>query len=410
MSGITGMGTTFNLPNYHGELFGLSPTDTPLLSMAGGIGGGRQTTSTLYDWSTYDLRDPASRPRLEGADAPTAEARVRGEVRNVVQIFQEAVTTSYTKQAAIGQYQTPGSAPFFQADGLGADGGIGNEHTWQVVQSLKQIARDVNYVFWNSSMVLPTDNTTARQTAGLLSVITTNKTFALASVTAASATDTITLATHGLANGDQVVFVNTDVATNIRVDRTYYVVSSTTNTFKVAATSGGSALTLGTAAPVYVQVSNTAAKAVTVDAVNSLIQGIYDQGGMSQGETRTLFVPSIQKTKLTKAYATAYGSNVNGAIGTSSGHTVGGVAVDHIETDFGSLNLVVDRALPKDCIVAVSMEMVDPVFLSIPNKGVLFEEQLAKTGASDKSQIYGEIGLAYGAEHCHGVLRGLAVA
>jgi hypothetical protein len=79
-------------------------------------------------------------------------------------------------------------------------------------------------------------------------------------------------------------------------------------------------------------------------------------------------------------------------------------------TDFGTLNIVVERALPKDCIAAVSMEVVDPVFLSIPNKGVLFEEQLAKTGASDKSQIYGEIGLKYGAEHCHGVLRGLAVA
>ena len=32
MPGITGMGTTFNLPNYHGQLFGLTPEDTPLLS------------------------------------------------------------------------------------------------------------------------------------------------------------------------------------------------------------------------------------------------------------------------------------------------------------------------------------------------------------------------------------------
>jgi hypothetical protein len=47
------------------------------------------------------------------------------------------------------------------------------------------------------------------------------------------------------------------------------------------------------------------------------------------------------------------------------------------------------------------------VFLNIPGKGVLFEEELAKTGASDKSQIYGEIGLAYGNQAAHGVLRGL---
>jgi hypothetical protein len=29
MSGITGMGTTFNLPNYHGELFGLRRQTPP---------------------------------------------------------------------------------------------------------------------------------------------------------------------------------------------------------------------------------------------------------------------------------------------------------------------------------------------------------------------------------------------
>jgi hypothetical protein len=188
------------------------------------------------------------------------------------------------------------------------------------------------------------------------------------------------------------------------------VVSSATNTFKVSLTSGGAALTLGTAAPKYVRASGSGSVPVTVDFINALIQGIYDNGGMSQGDTRTLFVPSIQKVRITKAYATAYGSNVNGAIGMSSGHTVGGVAVDKITTDFGELNIVVDRALPKDCIAAVSMEQVDPVFLNIPDKGVLFEEALAKTGAADKAQIYGEIGLAYGAERSHGVLRGLAVA
>ena len=45
----------------------------------------------------------------------------------------------------------------------------------------------------------------------------------------------------------------------------------------------------------------------------------------------------------------------------------------------------------------------------VPGKGVLFEEELAKTGSSDKTQIYGEIGLKYGNALAHGVLRGLAV-
>lgn len=410
MGGITAIGTTFNEPNYHGELFALTPTDTPLLSMAGGLGGGKQTLATEFEWQTYDLRDPEVRPRLEGADAPNPEARTRANVKNVVQIFHETVGTTYTKQATASQLATTQGAPFQTADGLGFGNPVANEHTWQVAQALTQIARDANYVFWHGKKNVPTDNTTARQTAGLLGVLTTNRVDAIAEVTASSATDTITSASHGLANGDQVVFTNTDAATNIRADRTYFVVNQASGTFKVAATAGGTALALGTANPKYVRVSGTGAVGVSVDAINAFVQRIFDNGGLVQGGTRTLFVPSIQKTRLTKAYATAYGSNVNGSIGAPTGAVVGGVNVNHIITDFGQLNLVVDRALPKDCVVAASMEQIDPVFLAIPGKGVMFEEALAKTGAVDRTQIYGEIGLKYGSERAHGVLRGLAVA
>ena len=75
MAGITGLGTTFNLPNYTGELFALTPDDTPLLSSIGGLTGGGQTTSTEFEWQTYDLGDPGQDVALEGADAPTAEER-----------------------------------------------------------------------------------------------------------------------------------------------------------------------------------------------------------------------------------------------------------------------------------------------------------------------------------------------
>ena len=74
MAGITGLGTTFNLPNYVGELFNVSPEDTPFLSAIGGLTGGVAVNSTVFTWSSYDLRDAADdRQRLEGADAPTAE-------------------------------------------------------------------------------------------------------------------------------------------------------------------------------------------------------------------------------------------------------------------------------------------------------------------------------------------------
>lgn len=400
MSGLSGIGTTFNLPNYHGELLAITPTDTPLLSMSGGLGGGKQTDSTSFEWQTYDLRDPEIRARLEGAAAPTAEARVRANVENVVQIFHETVETSYTKQAATGQYATAGSAPF--QSNSGEANPVLDEHSWQVQQALTQIARDVNYTFWHGKKVKPTTNATARQTAGLLSVITTNRIATGEIVGASAATDTIT-ATHAFSVGDKVVFTDVGASTAIRVDRVYYVQSvSTTVSFKVAATAGGSAITIGTAT-----VSVISAKtALNVDGVNTLAQRIFDNGGITQEATATIFASSTQRRALSKAYATEYG---NTALVNPQQRNVGGLSVDTIITDFGRFNVVVDRALPPDALVVASLEQIDPVFLSIPGKGVLFEEELAKTGASDKSQIYGEVGLKYGSQLAHGVIRGLAV-
>jgi hypothetical protein len=404
MSGITGIGTTFNLPNYHGELYALTPADTPLLSAAGGLTGGGMVDSPSFEWQTYDLRSGASRPRLEGADAPTAESRVRANVENVVQIFQEAVSTSYTKQAAIGQYATPGSAPFYAA--AGAPNPVGAEHPWQVQQALTQIARDVNYVFWHGTKVKPTDNSTARATQGMLGAATSNaqtadSTNPLTSG-ASAATDTITV-THNLVADDKVVFTDVGASTTIVPHRAYWVKSvSTTASFKIAATKGGTAITVGTATVSFYGIK--AATVVTPDLIGTLLQSVFDNGGITEQGTATLFVPSGQKRAITKAYVTA-GSSTAGVMGGT--RNVGGVSMETIVTDFGMLNIVIDRALPADAVAVVSLDQVTPVFLSIPGKGVLFEEQLAKTGAADKSQIYGEIGLKYGNQAAHGVLRGL---
>ena len=50
MPGITGLGTTYNLPNYVGELFNASPEDTPLLSSIGGLTGGESVGATQTVW------------------------------------------------------------------------------------------------------------------------------------------------------------------------------------------------------------------------------------------------------------------------------------------------------------------------------------------------------------------------
>ena len=122
---------------------------------------------------------------------------------------------------------------------------------------------------------------------------------------ASAATDTIT-ATHDLAADDKVVFTDVGASTTIVPGRAYWVKSvSTTVSFKISATQGGAAITVGTATVSFYAIN--AANTVSADNVNGLLQSVFDNGGISEQGTATLFVPSGQKRKLSAAYATAYG-------------------------------------------------------------------------------------------------------
>jgi hypothetical protein len=394
---ITGMGTTFNLPNYVGPLFAITPADTPFLSAIGGLTGGGMTDATEFEWQSYDLGDPGQKTALEGAAAPTAEAIARGNVRNVLEIHQKKVSVSYTKQGASGLLTTPSSAPYH---GVPGENPVGNEMDWQVQQQLKRMALDLNWVCINGVYQLPTDNTTPRKTRGILQAVTTNRVALGTSVTGlTSSTDTIAETGTALANGDAIIFTATGAATSIIAGRIYYVVSKATDSFKVATSSGGTALTLGTATGIAYTVPSTSA--LTAGNVNGLAQMAYDNGGLSEQDTAVLVVNSRQKVNLTTAYAGQYRQ-----ADPLSGRNVGGVSVDTVVTDFGTFGVMLDRHMPQDTILLCSMEQLRPVFLNVPGKGTLFSEALAKVGASTDEQLYCEFGLEYGNERAHAVLTG----
>lgn len=319
MAGIAGRGTTYNLPNYHGMLIGITPEDTPFTSAIGGILGGIKTAdATEFEWQTYDLRaaDQATRVRLEGADAPAAEERVRANVKNVLEIHQEAVDVSYTKLAATG---ARAGLNVVQAGDVVLD-----EFTWQVAQQVKQVKRDVEYSFLRGAYQLPADNTTPRKTRGLLEAIVTN-------VSALAATPDLT-SKHIL----------------------------------------------------------------------DLLQLCFDNGGIQESETATLISNSVQKRWITKRFITDMGYR-------EETRNVGGVSLTTIVTDFGRINTMLNRYMPQDQVVVCSLEQCKPVGLEVPGKGVFFVEPLAKTGASEKCQLYGEFGLEYGSERKHGKITGLGV-
>jgi len=393
MAGITGQGTTFNLPNFVGELFGITPEDTPFLSAIGGLTGGKSVAAKRFEWEFYDLRAAGQRDALEGANAPTAESRVRANAYNMLQIIQEAVEVSYSKIAARQHLDT--------AVVIGGESNpVVNEMDWQLEQALKSVALDTNWAFINGTFAEPANNATPRKTRGLLQAIATNAVALISEVdnggdiTGVAATDLITSASaHGFAVGDSLQFTTLNGGTGLVVSTRYFVVAvPSTTTFQLGATRGGavidftSAITTGSRVSRYTKVST--------ESIGNAMQLAYENGGLALGETRVALVGPLQKRRLTTALITdAKYAEVT--------RNVGGVNLSVIETDFGPLSIMMDRQMPVGTIAFVSLEDCAPVMLEIPDKGFLFVEPLAKVGSAERSQLYGEVGLEYGNERKH---------
>lgn len=402
MAGITGQATTFNCPNFVGELFAITPTDTPFLSAIGGLTGGKAANATLFQWQGYDLRSPdEARQRVEGAAAPTGGARVRTNVYNVVEIHQETVEVSYTKLAATGQFNSTGAAHAGQA-GITGSNPVLDEMDWQVDKELIQIARDVELSFIRGSFANPSTNATPRKTRGIMEATETNVSTQgtlIGTATIEADNETFTLAAHGLANGDPVVLASlTGGAVGVFTTHTlYYVTNTATNTFTLATKPGGATVAISTDGGANVYEATTLTGGMVLD----LLQDVWTSGGIQVGETATLMSNATLKRALTKLFITDKGYE-------ETSRNVAGVRVTTIETDFGVLNLMLNRHMPSSALQVVSLEECAPVFLPVPGKGFLFVEPLSKDGASEKNQIYGEIGLEYGNEKAHGKLLNVA--
>lgn len=406
MAGITGQGTTFNLPNYVGELFAVSPTDTPFLSAIGGLTGGRAATSALFQWQGYDLRNADKlRQRVEGANAPTAEARVRFNVNNVCEIHHEAIELSYTKLSTPGQYASTGSSHTGMVGVEGTNPAM-DELDWQTRQALIQIARDVEYGFLAGTFNNPSDNNTARRTRGLLAATATNAadygTLVGNGASTIATNGNITETSHGLSVGDAVVArgLGTGAIGVLGEETLYYVLTTAdANTFTIGtatAANGGTTITFaGTGTADFYEATQ-----LTEAHVLTMMQRVWDQGGISQQDTATLICNSTLKQRLTAIFIT--GKNYQ-----EMTRDVGGVALATFQTDFGVCNIMLNRYMPSGALSICSMEQCAPRFLEVPNKGFLFVEPLAKVGAAERAQIYGEIGLEYGNEKAHGKIIGV---
>lgn len=313
MPNVTGIGTSWNLPNYAGELFTASPKKTPLLSAIGGLTGGKTSNSMEFVCGQEYALPTASQPEITESDsvtAPTATAIAREQKTNTCQIFHETIELTYAKQANVGKLE-----------GLnigGQSANPANELDFQVARKLEKIATDVEYTFINGVYQKATSATVAPKTRGLIALCA----------------------------------------------------------------------------------DSTSVDAQEAELTKALLDAFWlelvQNGALF--DHMTLQVNATLKQKVTAIYENQYNAQMN------MGNRKAGGNIITIETDFGLVDIVFNQFMPVKSLLAADIAHIAPVFNPVPGKGVLFLEDLAKNGAAERKQIYGQIGLDHGMAFMHGAM------
>lgn len=98
----------------------------------------------------------------------------------------------------------------------------------------------------------------------------------------------------------------------------------------------------------------------------------------------------------------------NGLTIVESSRERNGIRLTTLKTPFGDIDLSANARVPVGTAMVFNPEVCAPVHLEVPEKGNFFLEPLAKKGAAEEYQVYGQLGLDYGAEWCHGKITGLS--
>lgn len=320
MANVNAVGTSWNCPNYTGELYLIGANQTPFLGMIGGLEGGNVRTVTSFE---FPLAQPwaletASQPAITetaSLTAPNPWTYVRGQDTNTVQIFHRAVSISYAKQSQ------PGSIVADSTTGLvdkNENQPVQNEKDFQIGAHLRQIAVNAEYTFLNGAYQKATSAGVAAKSRGIITAAVTN-----------------------------------------------------------AVNAGGGQLTR--------------------TMFNTLVRTMATNG--SEFRNPVIFCNAFQKQMITEIYGYA-----------PQDRNVGGMNIKQIETDFAMFGVIWAPNVPTNTVLVADLDVCKPVFLPVPGKGVLFYEELSKTGAAESGQIYGQIGLDYGPEEFHGVITNLATS
>ena len=141
-------------------------------------------------------------------------------------------------------------------------------------------------------------------------------------------------------------------------------------------------------------------KPLDIFAVNDILTSMGNNG--ADLTDLTLLVDGVTLNQI-NASAIEFGVEMGQVYGTSFGINVRDLVLPQ-----GTIHLMRGEFLPAGTALVINLNYISPVEQPIPGKGNFYLEELARVGAGEKYQIFGQIGLDYGAEFLHGKITGIA--
>lgn len=134
--------------------------------------------------------------------------------------------------------------------------------------------------------------------------------------------------------------------------------------------------------------------------IAELMKGVYDSNGSTNGlvvwcDAITLFQLNADAVQ-------------NGLTVVPAARNANGIMLSEVVTPLGKVYLQLGEYLPAGTGLLLNLGVIRPVGQPVPGKGNFFREMLAKTGAGESHQIFGQMGLDHGPEWYHGKITGIS--
>ena len=171
---------------------------------------------------------------------------------------------------------------------------------------------------------------------------------------------------------------------------------------------------------VYNKATNDSEVNKTRGLISAITTNVIDMGGKALGlwgiadlvklvyEANAPINDLVLWCDATTMYQIHADAAANGLTIVPAARDVNGIYLQRVLTPLGDVYLYLGAYLPAGTALLLDLNVIAPVLQPVPGKGNFFLEELAKTGAGSKFQLFGQIGLDHGPEWYHGKLTNLS--